>query len=86
VPNVGRSLRITLDASLVTGIDPPPEVESALAAINPAHNSAFTISAAASTAAVKISLRTSSGRASSASFNSSRPSIFTSAFYTDNYQ
>ena len=27
-----------LDASLITGIDPPPEVESALAAINTAHN------------------------------------------------
>ena len=26
------------DASLITGIDPPPEVESALAAINTAHN------------------------------------------------
>ena len=29
---------ITLDASLITGIDPPGEVESALAAINTAHN------------------------------------------------
>jgi regulator of protease activity HflC (stomatin/prohibitin superfamily) len=29
---------IALDASLITGIDPPPEVESALAAINTAHN------------------------------------------------
>src|SRR6185436_14167335 len=29
---------ITLEASLITGIDPPAEVESALAAINPAHN------------------------------------------------
>jgi regulator of protease activity HflC (stomatin/prohibitin superfamily) len=29
---------IILDASLITGIDPPPEVESALAAINTAHN------------------------------------------------
>ena len=29
---------ITFDASLITGIDPPPEVESALAAINTAHN------------------------------------------------
>jgi regulator of protease activity HflC (stomatin/prohibitin superfamily) len=29
---------ITLDASLITGIDPPPEVDSALAAINTAHN------------------------------------------------
>jgi len=27
-----------LDASLIAGIDPPPEVESALAAINTAHN------------------------------------------------
>lgn len=30
---------ITLDASLITGIDPPSDVESALAAINTAHNS-----------------------------------------------
>jgi regulator of protease activity HflC (stomatin/prohibitin superfamily) len=30
---------IVLDASLITGIDPPPEVESALAAINTAYNS-----------------------------------------------
>lgn len=29
---------ISLDASLITGIDPPAEVESALAAINTAHN------------------------------------------------
>jgi regulator of protease activity HflC (stomatin/prohibitin superfamily) len=29
---------ITLDASLITGIDPPHDVESALAAINTAHN------------------------------------------------
>lgn len=29
---------IVLDASLITGIEPPPEVESALAAINTAHN------------------------------------------------
>jgi regulator of protease activity HflC (stomatin/prohibitin superfamily) len=29
---------ISLDACLITGIDPPPEVESALAAINTAHN------------------------------------------------
>jgi len=29
---------IKLDASLITGIDPPAEVESALAAINTAHN------------------------------------------------
>ena len=29
---------ITLDASLITGIDPPPEVELALAAINTAYN------------------------------------------------
>lgn len=29
---------IQLDASLITAIDPPPEVESALAAINTAHN------------------------------------------------
>ncbi len=29
---------MVFDASLITGIDPPPEVESALAAINTAHN------------------------------------------------
>jgi regulator of protease activity HflC (stomatin/prohibitin superfamily) len=29
---------IVLDASLITGIDPPAEIESALAAINTAHN------------------------------------------------
>lgn len=29
---------MVLDASLITGIDPPKEVESALAAINTAHN------------------------------------------------
>jgi len=29
---------VQLEASLITGIDPPPEVESALAAINTAHN------------------------------------------------
>jgi hypothetical protein len=29
---------VVLDASLITGIDPPNEVESALAAINTAHN------------------------------------------------
>src|SRR5664279_2543681 len=29
---------VILDASLITGIDPPPEVESGLAAINTAHN------------------------------------------------
>ena len=29
---------IALDAALITGIDPPPEVDSALAAINTAHN------------------------------------------------
>ena len=29
---------MVLDASLITGIDPPPEVESALAAINTAYN------------------------------------------------
>jgi regulator of protease activity HflC (stomatin/prohibitin superfamily) len=32
---------ITLDASLITGIDPPGEVDSALAAINTAHNEVF---------------------------------------------
>jgi regulator of protease activity HflC (stomatin/prohibitin superfamily) len=29
---------LTLDASLITGIDPPADIESALAAINTAHN------------------------------------------------
>lgn len=29
---------VAFDASLITGIDPPPDVESALAAINTAHN------------------------------------------------
>ncbi|MGE5551009.1 MAG: SPFH domain-containing protein [Bacteroidota bacterium] len=29
---------VVLEATLITGIDPPPEVESALAAINTAHN------------------------------------------------
>jgi hypothetical protein len=29
---------VIFDASLITGIDPPPDVESALAAINTAHN------------------------------------------------
>jgi len=29
---------IVFDASLITGIDPPPEIETALAAINTAHN------------------------------------------------
>ena len=29
---------IELDASLITGIDPPPDIDSALAAINTAHN------------------------------------------------
>lgn len=38
---IGSAARygMTLDASLITGIDPPPEVESALAAINTAYNS-----------------------------------------------
>jgi regulator of protease activity HflC (stomatin/prohibitin superfamily) len=37
---IGSAARygIELDASLITGIDPPPEVESALAAINTAYN------------------------------------------------
>ena len=37
---VGSAARygVALDASLITGIDPPPEVESALAAINTAYN------------------------------------------------
>ena len=34
----GARYGVVLDASLITGIDPPHEVESALAAINTAHN------------------------------------------------
>lgn len=46
---------ITLDASLITGIDPPREVESALAAINTAHNHVFSeISVAQAAADQKI--------------------------------
>jgi regulator of protease activity HflC (stomatin/prohibitin superfamily) len=46
---------IVLDASLITGIDPPPEVESALAAINTAHNQVSSdISLAQATADQKI--------------------------------
>ena len=46
---------IVLDASLITGIAPPPEVESALAAINTAHNQVSSdISLAQATADQKI--------------------------------
>jgi regulator of protease activity HflC (stomatin/prohibitin superfamily) len=46
---------IVLDASLITGIDPPPDVESALAAINTAYNSVSSdISLAQSAADQKI--------------------------------
>jgi regulator of protease activity HflC (stomatin/prohibitin superfamily) len=46
---------IELDASLITGIDPPPEVESALAAINTAYNQVSSdISLAQATADQKI--------------------------------
>jgi len=46
---------IRLDASLITGIDPPPEVESALAAINTAHNQVSSdISLATATADQRI--------------------------------
>jgi hypothetical protein len=34
----GARYGIALDASLITGIDPPAEMESALAAINTAYN------------------------------------------------
>ena len=37
-PSSAARYGIILDASLITGIDPPHEVESALAAINTAHN------------------------------------------------
>jgi len=48
---------IVLDASLITGIDPPPEVESALAAINTAHNMVSSdISLAQATADQRIEL------------------------------
>lgn len=47
---------MVLDASLITGIDPPPEVESALAAINTAHNQVSSdISLAQAAADQKIS-------------------------------
>jgi regulator of protease activity HflC (stomatin/prohibitin superfamily) len=36
--NTAARYGVVLDASLITSIDPPPEVESALAAINTAHN------------------------------------------------
>ncbi|HEU6448674.1 MAG TPA: SPFH domain-containing protein [Verrucomicrobiae bacterium] len=46
---------MVLDASLITGIDPPPDVESALAAINTAHNQVSSdISLAQATADQKI--------------------------------
>ena len=46
---------VTFDASLITGIDPPAEVESALAAINTAHNHVSSeISLAQATADQKI--------------------------------
>ena len=46
---------IVLEASLITGIDPPPDVESALAAINTAHNQVSSdISLAQATADQKI--------------------------------
>jgi regulator of protease activity HflC (stomatin/prohibitin superfamily) len=46
---------IVLDASLITEINPPPEVESALAAINTAHNQVSSdISLAQATADQKI--------------------------------
>ena len=46
---------VALEASLITGIDPPPEVESALAAINTAHNQVSSdISLAQATADQKI--------------------------------
>ena len=46
---------IVLDASLITGIDPPPEIESALAAINTANNEvSATISLAHAAADQKI--------------------------------
>jgi regulator of protease activity HflC (stomatin/prohibitin superfamily) len=48
---------IVLDASLITGIDPPREVESALAAINTAHNMVSSdISLAQATADQRIEL------------------------------
>jgi regulator of protease activity HflC (stomatin/prohibitin superfamily) len=46
---------IVLDASLITGIDPPAEVESALAAINTAHNQVYSdVSLAQASADQKI--------------------------------
>ena len=46
---------MVLDGSLITGIDPPPEIESALAAINTAHNEvSANLSLAQATADQKI--------------------------------
>ncbi len=46
---------VALDASLITGIDPPEDVEAALAAINTAHNEVFSaISLAQASADQKI--------------------------------
>ncbi len=54
---------VVLDASLITGIDPPPEVESALAAINTAHNQVSSdISLAQASADQKIVQSQAGGR------------------------
>lgn len=46
---------VVLDASLITGMDPPDEIESALAAINTAHNEvSAAVSLARATADQKI--------------------------------
>ena len=46
---------VVLDASLITGMDPPDEIESALAAINTAHNEvSAAVSLARATAVQKI--------------------------------
>jgi len=49
---------IVLDASLITGIDPPPEVESALAAINTAIQTTASKLAALGSAAKRIEVQT----------------------------
>jgi hypothetical protein len=53
---------IILDASLITGIDPPPDIESALAAINTAHNEVSSnISLAECTRSTRVWIRSTSG-------------------------
>src|ERR1039458_9202097 len=57
---------VILDASLITGIDPPPEVESALAAINTAHNQ---VSPASGTAPSTLTVSVSPAALSTGSYS-----------------